>query len=596
MTTAPTELVAPRQQDATLTAALVAVAVLGAGIALDAAARVDAPITSDVGFVAVLQGDFWLGLLLLNLVTGVLLWRRPSHVGLMSLMFLLMIAVLYGVPAAATGTPRTEVAWRHLGIAGELGASGRIDPGIDAYFNWPGFFAGLASFTELTGLRPETVALMAPVVNAILWTAGVALIAWALASDLRHLWVTVWIFLLANWIDQDYLSPQAFTFFLYLVVVALLLTALGATPRDSLRRHVADGGVRAGIAGWWRHRTPLEADPRRRVAAVWVVVLLSVVIIASHQLTPVMLAAALGILTVTGRCWAPRLLPLVGVLVVLWMVTAAATYLSGHPVLFVRGIEHSTQAAVVERVAGSPGHLQVLTIRSLLTGSVLLLALAGAFRMYRRGSRDLRPVLLMGFPFLLVPLQSYGGEMLLRATLFALPFAAFLAAGAFVPGPRATVVRRTALVVVLAILLTPLLVTARYGNAAYDTFTHAEVEGSRAMYRLAPEGAILLAGANPTPWRYQDYAAFRHRTLTAVCPEPIEPRSCYRVVRELAAEHEGGAVLMLSRANAESMRIQGDLSERDFRGLVRLVEQRGEARLVYRNEDVSLYRFPRTEA
>ena len=39
-----------------------------------------------------------------------------------------------------------------------------IDPDIDAYFNWPGFFTLLATVLGATGLDPVAVALWAPVV------------------------------------------------------------------------------------------------------------------------------------------------------------------------------------------------------------------------------------------------------------------------------------------------------------------------------------------------------------------------------------------------------------------------------------------------
>ena len=40
----------------------------------------------------------------------------------------------------------------------------------------------------------------------------------------------------------------------------------------------------------------------------------------------------------------------------------------------------------------------------------------------RRGRFDLRPVLLMAAPFIVLPAQSAGGEMLIRVSLFSLPF------------------------------------------------------------------------------------------------------------------------------------------------------------------------------
>jgi hypothetical protein len=574
--------------------AVASVASVAAWVALTAASTVDAPIASDYGFVAVLPAGFWVGLVLLNVCLGIGLWDRSPHPVLLSFMTLLLIGVIYGAPAVATGTPRTEVAWRHLGIAGELTASGRIDPTIDAYFNWPGFFAGLGSLIQMTGLDPKTIALVAPVVNAALWAAGVALIVRTLTASAHHMWVAVWIFLLANWIDQDYLSPQAFTYFAYLVAIALLLSCLGATPQSPLREAVAAVGLRSGVRAWMRRPVPLETSPRTRVAALWIVAFLSVVMIVSHQLTPVMLAAAVCLLAITGRTATPRLAVVVLVLLAVWLSTAASTYLSGHPVLFASD-GASGHSDVAQRIVGSAGHVHVAQMRSLLTAITFGLAALGALRLYRRGQLDLRPVMLMCFPFLMVPVQSYGGEMIMRAALFGLPFAAYLAAGLFIDARGALPERGVGVMVVLATALSVLLVTARYGNAAFDTFTPAEIEATRVMYQRAPQGALLLAGDHPTPWRYRDYAKFRYRTWTSMCQAPIEPVTCYGVLLDEARKGPAGAVLMLTRASEESLRMQGELSTTGFRAFEGLVAGRGDARLLFRNSDVRIYEFPGRE-
>ena len=43
-------------------------------------------------------------------------------------------------------------------------------------------------------------------------------------------WTGIWLFALGNWIGQDYFSPQAFAFFLYLVVVLVVVRWLGRRP------------------------------------------------------------------------------------------------------------------------------------------------------------------------------------------------------------------------------------------------------------------------------------------------------------------------------------------------------------------------------
>ena len=72
------------------------------------------------------------------------------------------------------------------------------------------------------------------------------------------------------------------------------------------------------------------------------------------------------------------------------------------------------------------------------------------------------------------------------------------------------------------------VVTARYGNAGFDTFTDDEVAGAKALYRLATPGAALVTPAHPTPWKYRDYLDHDYLVLTEQCGPPPTPTSATR--------------------------------------------------------------------
>ncbi|MGN6577429.1 MAG: hypothetical protein ACTHKG_17285, partial [Nocardioides sp.] len=368
-------------------------------LAVQGLPRVQLPISSDYGLVGVLPTSFWVGLVVLNLVFVVALSGRTPDPVLMAVLVGLLVVLLYATPALIDPVPRLEVSWRHLGIADELSRARGIDPTIDAYFNWPGFFAGLATLLDLTPVSPAHVALVAPVLNGLLWVFGVVAVVSSLTSSRHHVWLAAWMFAVLNWIDQDYLSPQAFAYAVYLVVLVLLLRYLAAVPRGpSLAEAVRADGVRVGVAWWWYAREPAEPDVRRRVSALLLAVGLGAVMIVSHQLSPFMLLAAATLLALSGRLWVPHLPVMLALLAVLWLTTGASVYLGGHPVLLVQDVAQSTDANVAQRVAGSPGHLLVVQLRLALTGGALVLAALGWWRMRRRGSRDLRPALLVAFP------------------------------------------------------------------------------------------------------------------------------------------------------------------------------------------------------
>ncbi len=558
-------------------------------LAAGAASTVALPVNSDLGLVAVLPYPYWVGVLLLNIAFVVALRgdaagpaRRPVMLGLV----VVLVLVLFGTAAFVTDVPRGEVAFRHLGIADALSGMQRIDPNIDAYFNWPGFFALLATVLGATGIDPVTLALWAPVLNVGLWLTAVAVLTGYLTRDTRRRWLVLWVFCLGNWQDQDYLSPQAFGFFLYLVVLAMLLGPLAAR---STKFH---GFRRAGLAEWWRGRSPAEPRPAQRLAALVVTLLLIVVINASHQLTPFMLLIVITVLTLSGRVWPSRLPLIAGVLLMLWLVYPASTYLAGHPLLEDAGLQMAAEANVVDRVSGTAGHVLVVQLRVGLT--VLLWALAGlgAVLEWRRGRLDLRVVFLAVTPLLLFPAQAYGGEMLIRVSLFALPFVALLACSVLLPGDGSSrpSARAVGGLVLTCFLLAVLTVTGRFGNAQYDVFTDNEIDAVAAAEHLAPPGSAVISAAHPTPWRTESYLEHRYRTMDDLCREDLSPATCGPIVYNYAQHNPAGAHLLFMRSSEASVVLQGDNTVDDYTKLEEWFSMQDGVELVFNNVDARVYR------
>jgi hypothetical protein len=558
-------------------------------LAAGAASTVAVPVDSDLGLLAVLPYPFWAGILLLNVSFAVALRgdaAGPARRPIMLWLIAVLVVVLFGTAAFVTDVPRGEVAFRHLGIADALSRTQGIDPDIDAYFNWPGFFALLATVLGATGLDPVTVALWAPVFNMGLWLAAIGVLTRSLTRDPRRRWLALWIFCLGNWQDQDYLSPQAFGFFLYLVVVALLVGPLAA------RAPGFRGFNRAALESWWRGRSPTEPRQGHRVSAIAVVLLLVAVICASHQLTPFMLLIAMIALTLSGRIWPSRLPLITAVVLSLWLVYPASAYLVGHPPLEDAGLLAAAEANVVDRVGGTPGHVFVVQVRMVLTVVLWLLAAAGALRDWRRGRLDIRVVLLAVSPLLLFPAQAYGGEMLIRVSLFALPFIALQACSALLPRHRRTGPSgpRAAALALTCSLLAVLTVTGRFGNAQYDVFTEGEMAAVAAVQRLAPPGSAIISAAHPTPWRSESYLEHKYRTVDELCQADLSATVCGPLVYNYARHNPAGAVVLLTRSSEASLVVQGATSERGFAELEDWLGAQDGVEFVFGNADARAYR------
>lgn len=567
-----------------------ALGLLCGGVTAWSAAVVDPSELGDGGLAPVLPPVFWVALVGLNLAFVLTLGRRVAS-WLPPTLVAGLLLLLYAPSGLVGEAPRNAVAWRHLGVADAM-ANGVFEPRIDVYFNWPGFFSGLATFIRATGLPPLQVAAWAPVLNVALWSLGVLAVLRTLTRDKDAVWIPLWLFLIGNWIDQDYLSPQALGFMLHLAVLALVLHSLGAR-------------VEGGAPGWrnfWRvgTRVPEQDDPRTRLLIFGLALLLSVALVCSHQLTPVVLAVSLAGLVVVRRSWAPLLPLIIGLLLVLWMLYPASTYLVGHPVF---GAEDAdiVQANLSGRLMGTTGHRAVQGVRMALTIVIWLLAAAGVVLSWREGRRDLRPYVLAVVPFVLLPILNYGGEMLLRATLFSLPFVAFFAARPLArlrprwhPTPDKPGRPSPARALMLALLLSVLCaasVMARYGNARFDTFTADEVGAVARLYELAPAGSVIVAGAASTPWASQDYSDYTRRSVQSICESDFAPRPCVDALRELA-DHEasaGGITLLLTRGNQASLEMQGQMSDDDFAQFEAGVRDLPGSALLFANSDARIY-------
>ena len=569
--------------------------------------RTDRIVATDTGLLTVLPPSYWLTVaLLLTGVTAAVWWSGP-HPWWAAAHTAGLVVALYGVGVLGTPFPRGTVPWRHVGVASELVSTQVVDPTIDAYFGWPGFFALLASFTELAGL-PDGKVLMqwAPVVNELLLLLPLLLVLRALTRDERLVWSAVTVFYLGNWVDQDYLAPQAMSFFLYLCVLGLLLTffrppvpSARARPRSRVDQAVA--AVMRLLRGAGPAGDPAGPGPpptTGSAVALLLSLLITAAVVTMHQLTPFAIFLALLALAVARRTPVRGLPLLTGVLVLAWLSFSAVAYLQGNLSVLLAGVGDvagAAQGGLVERIQGSPGHLQVVRARLLFSLCIWGLAAVAVLLHYCRGRRDTTAVLLLASPGLLFGMQSYGGEMLLRIFMFSLPFSAFLAVQ-LLPG-SGTVRRRRAsggLFLAAALVFAPAFVLVHYGNQLIDERSAGEVEAVAELYRVAPPETLLVAGNDNTAWRYTEYGEHRHVTLERLLEEdaPTDAAGVERALHAALSEHEAGGFVLLTRQHDVYERLLGRRTPYAVADVRRRLVQSDLFEVVHRNEDAVVLRTP----
>ena len=416
-------------------------------------------------------------------------WRRESSRPALVLVYVFAFLLLVWLtPYVLEGTPRFRTSYLSYGYVDPVARGQGLFPRLFVYHNWPLFSIAMAALKNAFALSPLTLMAFFPTVIMALYLVPLSALllmttdrTWpgpakrwrtlsgVLGADAR--WVVgLWIFVVFQWTNQDYFSPQALAFLFYLGLMVVL-------AHTSLRR---DGTFNAASGG--------------------ATVILFTLIVATHVLSGLIALFVIAGLTLTKQLRRPTLLLLCLLVFVAWQAYPAAPFYQfyGHRLLetvFAAG--DFLQTNVSGRISGSGAHLTVSRARVAVTAIVFalgLLALA-AHLWSGRGDRRRRPrVLWNSLPHelqfalawlistvLVGPVSAYGGEMLIRTELFSLPPLAIIVA--------ATVNRRRILAVAAGTLtvMAPLHILTHYGNELYDYVSPGELAGFRFIAdRLAP--------------------------------------------------------------------------------------------------------------
>jgi len=514
-----------------LSAAPVALALLLWGLSFR---RIDLSRISDFGLLPALPWTFYAALAVLTVSFVVALRDVRPPEPILALHLVTLILILHATPTIAYGTLRYSWAWKHIGIVDYIQRHGSVNPDIQfltAYHNWPGFFALSALYTQLSGFPSAlSFASWAPVFFNLAFLGALIVLFGALTTDRRRVWLGAWFFFSASWIGQDYFSPQAFAYFLFLVLMTVCVTWFRAPEPpviEAVRRFLP---LERG-AGWFV-RTVSRADAdahwyagagrRERAAMVALIVLLVTVVASSHQLTPFMIVLGLGGLVLFQRISLRSLPVLVAVISIGWVQLFAVGFLRGNLYWVVESLGTLTTNAsstLINLSDTSYGQRTVAQVGRALTLGVWVLGALGFARLARRGCLDLTAAVLALAPFAILGMTAYGGEALFRVYFFALPFFALLATGLFYPARQAAGWRSAAVArgLVSVALLCGLL-GAYYGKERQNYFSKDEVRAAQFLYRTATPGSLLVAGVNDYPWAFTHYENYTYLSLADLLP------------------------------------------------------------------------------
>ena len=385
------------------------------------------------GLLDVLPPQFYVVLLLLVLgfvlaVTG----PRPA-VPLLVLYTLGLIALLHGTVPILFEEPRYPWTYKHIAATELIAATGRAHPTVDIYNNWPGFFALNAWFSDALRVEPLEYARWAQPFFAVVGFGAAVFALRGFSADSRTVFAAGWLFVVANWVGQEYFAPQASAFVLALVIVGLVSRG---TPADAdfrgprLRRIVAPFD-RLGARLTRTERSEPHSPTPPRLPGNAMLALAGVCwvgLVLTHQLSPIFVlawVAAFALLTGRMPLWIPAV---AAVVQVVWILQALPWLVDN--VDFLSPDVASSARPKGAGDAGLRGQEVAKYAQLAVMGLLVAVAAAGAWFRIRAGRWEPALYALVLIPALVATVQRYGGEGPLRAYLFALPFLALLVVSA----------------------------------------------------------------------------------------------------------------------------------------------------------------------
>jgi len=590
-------------QSLTKPATLHAAVLVAAGVAWGLSLRgADLSRMAGLGLLDAMPAPYFIavGLLLLGFTAS--LSRRELPNRLLWLYAFALILVLHGTTALLYDEPRYPWVYKHLGVIALIAQAGAVDRSVDIYNNWPGFFALIAWLSSVTGVSAISYAAWAQVFFDLTTVLALRFALRGVTTDQRLLWTASLLFLLGNWVGQDYLAPQAFAFLLSLVVLGLCLRCAPAAhpPRSRVARwwNGVLEGLRWRVLRRERVDEPLGPAPLSPAAAVLVGGLCWLAIVVSHQLTPViLLAGVLGLALIARRI--PLWVPLAMGVVEVWWLWRAWPYFSVHFSLFDPAPSSSAAPSGYSIGDGLPGLALVAYAVRVEILILVVLAAVGLVRRLRRGHWDLAPATLLVAP-LVVVLQSYGGEGRYRAYLFALPWLCFFAAAALSPTrARLRTLRHRASLTLPTVCLATCLLFAYFGLELMNRVDPDDVAPARWFERNAPSDSVLVGVTTNFPLRLSaryptvydrdypgppsvtEHALYRSHRLGAADLPRIE-----RTLRGFGSPH---TFLTLTASQERYARLYGLLRPGSLQSLSRALRASPDFRLVYRRGSSTIF-------
>ncbi|MFW2333099.1 hypothetical protein [Ilumatobacter sp.] len=461
--------------------------------------RFDLGEMTDLGLVSVLPTSFFVALAVATVGFLFVNEYQADRRLLVSGYLLLLSAMAHATPALLYGTVRYAWSYRHLGVVDFIQRNGGV--ASDAEFQqihhaWPGLFSATATLSDVTGISATAIAIWTPFVFSLVSLSALSIVFRCFVADPRTRSLALWVFVIANWVGQEYFSPQGFAFVLYLALLAIVL------PFDRMKRRDS-GRFELLVGGDFR---PTDAG---NIVVSILGVLIVIAIVASHQFTPIIVVVTFGILSgfrLVRSAWVSAAALGAGLV---WLIGPALDFLQSDTAdpADRLGLPAESPDVVTGTADVSTGQAIVVIADRFLTQAVVALAIVGIVAIWRRPERRVLLALIVS-PLVLLVTGDFG-EMIFRSYLFALPWLALASAIALtVPIERQSPSARIGLRAMAVTVLLAAFLLAYLGEERSHRFTSEERDLATFVAESAAPNTLLIEGSRNYPGIARNYERF----------------------------------------------------------------------------------------
>jgi hypothetical protein len=454
---------------------------------------------SPYGLLASANVWYFLGLALLLGGGLVELLSATPRAWLLITYLLALMIVIYATVPILFKVPEYEWVYKHIGIIQSFTTYGKITDPSNIYDQWPALFTTVAAVSGLAKVGPLEFTAWGPLSFELADAVLLLGIFRMLTVNRRAAYLALFLYEgFIAWVGQDYLSPQAFAYLLWLGIATIILRWLLVPPRDQFVREEPVGRVRRLrsrlLTGMPR---PDEVSPRERGLAFAVVIVLYFAIVAAHQLTPYLVIVQVGglvvVLGVLWRGW--RLTALLIVLAGVFLLPRYGLIASQYGGLFSGGNAVNNASGIQGPNYGA--HEFSGKVVDILGVLLYLPAVVSILRHRRSLGQVAIPAVLAFTPFFVVFGQDYGGEAIYRVYLFSAAWCTILLANALI---QIRVMAWRRVLISCTWIATVLMgMQGNYASLSVDGFTSQDLSASLWLYAHAPRGSLWVLAANDFP-------------------------------------------------------------------------------------------------